>query len=409
MAIDVVMPRLGWTMEEGTLVDWLKSPGDAVAAGDLLFTVESDKALNEIESMDTGTLHIPSNAPTTGDVVPVGAVIGYLLADGEQGPAEVPPPPAVTGASGAAASSATATATATAEAAASTSSPTPGKSVPISPRARKLAKELGVHWESLSGSGSTGRITEDDIRTAAQNAAAAGPAPQSDGGQLASTESITGERTPMSPLRRAIAERLSLSHRDGAPVTLTAELDATDLVELRERTKPRPAFNDYLIRYVATALDRHPALNTSLSGADVVQREGIHIGFAVDTDKGLLVPVIRDADGKSVEQIARESSALSGRALRGELTGDKMTGGTFTITNLGAAGIDAFTPIVNPPQGAILGVGRIAQRPAVHDGQIVVRWLCVVSLTFDHRIVDGGPAARFLATLRQMVEAPASS
>ena len=409
MAIDVVMPRLGWTMEEGTLVEWLKSPGDAVAAGDLLFTVESDKTLNEIESMDAGTLHIPSNAPTTGDVIPVGAVIGYLLADGEQGPTEVPTPTAVAGASGVAVSSATATATASVDAAASTSSVPSGKSAAISPRARKLAKELGVEWQGLSGSGSTGRITEDDIRAAAQNAPAAGTDLQSDAGQPASTESITGERTTMSPIRRAIAERLSVSHRDGAPVTLTAELDATALVELREQTKPRRSFNDYLIRYVATALERHPALNTSLSGADVVQRDGIHIGFAVDTDKGLLVPVIRDADGKSVSEIARESSRLSGRALRGELSGDEMTGGTFTITNLGAAGIDAFTPIVNPPQCAILGVGRIAQRPAVHDGQIVVRWLCVVSLTFDHRIVDGGPAARFLATLRELVEAPASS
>ncbi|MEC9381305.1 MAG: 2-oxo acid dehydrogenase subunit E2, partial [Candidatus Latescibacterota bacterium] len=147
-------------------------------------------------------------------------------------------------------------------------------------------------------------------------------------------------------------------------------------------------------------------LNTSLSGYDVVQRDGIHVGFAVDTDKGLLVPVIRDANGKSVQEIARESSGLSGRALRGELSGDEMTGGTFTLTNLGAAGIDAFTPIVNPPQCAVLGVGRIAQRPAVHDGQVVARWLCVVSLTFDHRIIDGGPAARFLATLRELVEAP---
>ena len=398
MAIDVVMPRLGWTMEEGTLVEWLKDPGDTVEAGDFLFTVESDKALNEIESMDAGTLHIPSNAPAAGDVVPVGAVIGYLLAEGEQGPQQVPAPPTPSSAGGAESSPASSTP----PAAASASSPTAGKSPAISPRARKLAKELGVSWEGLAGSGSTGRITEDDIRAAA----ASGSTPQVEGGQPASTEAITGERTPMSPIRRAIAERLSASHRDGAPVTLTAELDATALVELREQAKPRPAFNDYLIRFVATALGRHSTLNTSLSGDDVVQRDGIHVGFAVDTDKGLLVPVIRDANGKSVQEIARESSGLSGRALRGELSGDEMTGGTFTLTNLGAAGIDAFTPIVNPPQCAVLGVGRIAQRPAVHDGQVVARWLCVVSLTFDHRIIDGGPAARFLATLRELVEAP---
>lgn len=387
MAHDVVMPRLGWTMEEGTLVEWLKASGETVQAGEVLFTVESDKALNEVESFDTGTLHIPGNAPAPGDTVPVGTVLGYVLAEGDTPPAEVPPPPA------AAPSSPTAGKAPVAPVPAASGAERGAKPA-ISPRARKLAKELGVDWEQLTGSGSTGRITEDDIRDAAE----AGPA--------STAETPTGQRTPMSPTRRAIAARLVSSHRDGAPVTLTAEFDVTDLVALRSNTKPRPAYNDYLIHFVAKALEAHPGLNSSLVGDDILLHDGIHIGFAVDTDVGLLVPVVQNANNKSVAQIARDTASLGGQALRGELGREQMEGGTFTITNLGAAGIDAFTPIINPPQCAILGVGRITQRPAVHDGQVVPRWLTVVSLSFDHRIIDGGPAARFLATLRQLVEAP---
>lgn len=421
MPFDVVMPRLGWTMEEGTLVEWLKSPGDVVEAGELLFTVESDKALTEIESLDAGILHLPTNAPSPGDVVPVGGVLGYLLATGEKAPEAVPAPlpgPATTGPAVAGQPSLTATgvaadsekkptdaqtesgsAAADAGSASTPAAPRAGTSSKgsepkISPRARRLARELGVDWEQLTGTGSTGRITEEDVQAAA-DAVALVPG--------------LGHGEPMSPIRRAIADRLVTSHRDGAPVTLTAELDATALVELREQTRPRPAYNDYLIHFAAIALQRHPALNSSCSGDDIISHASIHIGIAVDTEAGLLVPVVRDANRMSVQEIGRESARLSGRALRAEITGEEMAGGTFTITNLGAAGIDAFTPIINPPQGAILGVGRIAQRPAVHEGQIVPRWLCVVSLTFDHRIIDGGPAARFLATLRELVESPVSN
>ena len=394
MANEVVMPRLGWTMEEGTLVEWLKASGEPVQAGDVLFTVESDKALNEVEAFDTGTLHIPGNAPAPGDTVPVGTVLGYVLADGDTPPVAVPPPPGPTAAApdGPAES-------VTADAPSGAAPPATGRAKPaISPRARRLAQDLGVAWERLTGSGRTGRITEDDVRAAAASAPA-----------TADDISAATQHLPMSPTRQAIAARLVTSHRDAAPVTLTAEFDATALVELRSAAKPRPAYNDYLIRFAALALEQHPLLNSTLQGNQILLHESIHIGFAVDTEAGLLVPVVRDADRKSVAEIARDSARLGGQALRGELTGEQMRGGTFTITNLGAAGIDAFTPIINPPQCAILGVGRIAQRPAVHQGQVVPRWLTVVSLTFDHRVVDGGPAARFLATLRQLVESPEPS
>ncbi len=383
MAFDVVMPRLGWTMEEGTLVEWLKASGDPVQVGDILFTVESDKALNEIEAFDSGTLHIPGNAPAPGATVPVGTVLAYVLAAGEVGPALVPPPPERATAQDSAGPSAPAAPAISREAV--------GSKPSISPRARRLAKDLGVDWERLAGTGSTGRVTEEDVRAAAASV-----------GDI----DTTVERVPMNPTRLAIATRLVGSHRDSAPVTLTAEYDVTALVELRRATRPRPAYNDFLIRFAAVALEGHPALNSSLQGHDILLHESIHIGFAVDTEAGLLVPVVRDANRKSIAEIARDSARLGGQALRGQLTGDDMRGGTFTITNLGAAGIDAFTPIINPPQCAILGIGRISQRPAVYEGQVVPRWLTVVSLSFDHRIIDGGPAARFLATLRQLVESP---
>ena len=397
MAFEVVMPRLGWTMEEGTLVEWLKASGKSVQTGEILFTVESDKALNEVESFDSGVLHIPGNSPAPGETVPVGTVLAYVLVGDEEPPAAVPPVPAVAASADTVDSAAAATGAVTEQA---TNEPSAGQGsgsgVTISPRARRLAGELGVDWERLAGTGRTGRITEEDVRVAAESVV-----PAEDCGDA--------KGIPMSPIRRAIAERLVTSHRDAAPVTLTAELDATELVALRSKAKPRPAYNDYLIRFVAVALQRHPGLNSSLRGDDILLHSGIHIGFAVDTEAGLLVPVVRDADKKSVEEIGRESASLGGRALRGELKGEEMAGGTFTITNLGAAGIDAFTPIINPPQCAILGVGRISQRPAVHEGQIVPRWLTVVSLSFDHRLIDGGPAARFLATLRELVEQPESN
>jgi len=329
--------------------------------------------------------------------VPVGTVLAYVLVGDEEPPAAVPPVPAVAASADTVDSAAAATGAVTEQA---TNEPSAGQGsgsgVTISPRARRLAGELGVDWERLAGTGRTGRITEEDVRVAAESVV-----PAEDCGDA--------KGIPMSPIRRAIAERLVTSHRDAAPVTLTAELDATELVALRSKAKPRPAYNDYLIRFVAVALQRHSGLNSSLRGDDILLHSGIHIGFAVDTEAGLLVPVVRDADKKSVEEIGRESASLGGRALRGELKGEEMAGGTFTITNLGAAGIDAFTPIINPPQCAILGVGRISQRPAVHEGQIVPRWLTVVSLSFDHRLIDGGPAARFLATLRELVEQPESN
>ena len=247
--------------------------------------------------------------------------------------------------------------------------------------------------------GRSGRITEDDVRAASSTADSAEPV-------TGSIDEAAIERTRLSPVRRVIADRMSQSSRDNATVTLTAEIDATRLVEFRGRCPaPKPGYTDVFVRLAALALADHPMLNASLDDGHVLLHRSIHVGIAVDTDTGLLVPVIGDADRKSIEEIRDEAAALAARAREGQLRPDDLRGGTFTITNLGMHGVDAFTPIINPPQSAVLGIGRIAMRPVVRDGQVVARYTVILSLTFDHRLVDGGPAARFLAALREAAEA----
>lgn len=219
----------------------------------------------------------------------------------------------------------------------------------------------------------------------------------------------------MSGVRAVIAERMSLSARTAAHVTLTTEVDATELVRLREQIKEETqktlgfsiSYNDIMVAIVARALREHPNLNATLAGEEIRLLETINVGVAVDTERGLLVPVIKEADRKGIDQIAREFRDLVERGLAGTLLPDDLTGGTFTITNLGMYEIDAFTPIINPPECAILGVGRIVAKPVVlGTEEVVVRRMMYLSLSFDHRIVDGAPAARFLQRIKQLVERP---
>ena len=380
MPIEIVMPRLGWTMEEGTLVEWLKQNGDEVEAGEIIFTVESDKAINEIESFDSGTLYIPPDAPQPGDTLPIGAVLGFLLGPGEGPPAAVPATTAVEKEP---------------DSRPQQSAPSrPRRDRPqgkksrsaISPRALRLATELGVDVSLLKGSGRNGRIVERDVR-----AAASGPSPD----------------RPEVTIRRTIARRLTESHVETAPVTLSTEADATDFVALRaELDVPHLSYNDLFLKLTAAALAEHPDLNASWRNGSVQRHDEIHVGIAVDTNAGLLVPVITNVGTRDLPDLARETSDLVRKARQGDLKAEHLQGGTFTITNLGAYGIDVFTPIVNLPQCAILGVGRIVARPAVYEGRIVPRDMVALSLTFDHRVVDGGPAARFLDTIRRHVERP---
>jgi pyruvate dehydrogenase E2 component (dihydrolipoamide acetyltransferase) len=464
MPVEIVLPRLGWTMEEGIFGEWLQEEGNEIKEGDLLFTVETDKATQEIEAFASGFLRIAPNAPKPCDVVPVGSVLGYLVSAGEAPPFEGQStvPSAIPISPAAVTEPAHAT-SATAQHVAPAPPPVRARALPtISPRARRVATELDVDWAQLQGSGRTGRIVERDVRAAATAQASAKvratpvaqrmaqaegvdltalaqqkagrriqredvaavvaardertqPTTADATGAMASTHApAASEAMPVTRIRRLIAQRMAESSQTTAAVTLTTEADATELVALREQFKAAlstrgqsaPSYNDLLIKLTATALQEHRTLNSTWNEDEILLHEQIHIGLAVETDAGLLVPVVRDAQAKSLRQISGETARLIEGAQAQRLSVDLLQGGTFTITNLGMYGIDAFTPIIQLPQCAILGVGRIVAKPAVINDQVLPRRMMALSLTFDHRVIDGGPAARFLNTLREFIETP---
>ena len=476
MAIEILLPRLGWTMEEGTFVEWLKQDGDEIKPGDVLYTVESDKSLNEVEAFDAGILRIPATSPAPGAKIPVGTVLAYIVQQGEAMPtarfagqqhtSQTDDQTAATNSTLPPADDSRLTAHASAPAA-NSSQPTT-----ISPRARRIAQELKVDWMTLRGSGRTGRIVERDVRAAvmatpvesikvsasplAQRLAAdlgvdlhqlaqsmPGKRIERDDVERAATvqkaatpvvtpasaptplsaSTATPQRQPMSNTRRVIAERMATSAHTTAPVTLNTEVDATELVRLREQLKADaakqnrdkssspniPSFNDLLAKISAHALREHPAVNVRLDGDAIVSEPSAHIGIAVDTERGLLVVVVRDVHDKTLRQIAGEAQGLIQRARDGKAIPSELRGSTFTITNLGMYEIDGFTPIINLPECAILGVGRITPKQVVVDAaleRVAIRQMMTLSLTFDHRLVDGGPAARFLQRIKQLIEQP---
>jgi pyruvate dehydrogenase E2 component (dihydrolipoamide acetyltransferase) len=464
MAIEIVVPRSGWTMEEGTFAGWLKKEGEKVAIGDRLFALESDKAVEEAESMDAGILRLPPNAPKSGDRVKVGQLLGYLLAEGEALPETVggTPSPAPTelgmdiggarppGALEHKAQSSTAEAasidapesalgatrsafaSAPTSASASTSAPA---DVPVTPRARRAAKELSVDLGAVTGTGRDGRIRERDVRSADAPRTAA---PGSALGTTRSTSARSSETSPRSidlpppvrtgagvgetevattSLRRTIAARMKRSQSETAPVTLTSRADATNLVALRNQFKTAakdtdavvPAFTDIIAKLAAKALQRHPMLAGRWEGEKIILPSGMHIGIAVDTEAGLMVPVVANVQDLSLPELARRSRALITAAQKRQIKAENLSGGVFTITNLGNFGIDAFTPIINFPETAILGLGAIRREVMVlPDGHFGSREVITLSLTFDHRVVDGAPAARFVQTLVQGLENPSA-
>jgi len=371
MPIEITVPRLGWSTEEGTFTGWLKQSGDPVSAGEPLFAMESDKVTLDVESLDNGILYVPPGSPAPGAIVVVGQCLGFLLAPGE-------PAPETLNAGQLAAGTPPESAVSTPSPPAPVNAPTRDGRTPVTPRARRVAAELGVDTALLRGSGRGGRIREADVRAAAS--------------------------APTTSLRRAIARRMMESRQNTAPVTLTSRADATALVALRNRWKlrqasgPAPSYTDILAKLVAIVLESHPTLGGSGKA---------HIGIAVDTPDGLLVPVLRDVAASSLADLARRSRELTEAARARRLRAEDLAGGTFSITNLGGFGIDAFTPIVNFPETAVLGVGAIRKEAVVlESGELGAREQMTLSLTFDHRVVDGAPAARFLRALVQLIEVP---
>ncbi len=427
---EVVMPKLGLIMTGALLVEWHKQDGDWVEAGEPLFSLESDKSTIEIEAPVNGRLQILVPA---GETVPVLTPVAILLQNvGEATavPAQPPPQDAPAPVTEAKAARGSVRATPKARAAArqrgldltgvqgsgprgmivaadlpSADLPQPAPLPAIqaaaaaTPVARKMAAELGLDLGAVKGTGENGRITRDDItRTLAALAA------------QSKTASAQTPPLPLTGLRGVIAERLSAGWRERPQVTLTTEVDMTNLVSARQQLAAergrKLSFNAFFMAAAARALREQPHVNARLTEAGIVHLSDIHIGIAVDTERGLLVPVVRDAAAKSVAALDADINNLAQRALSGQSLPDELTGGTFTITNLGAFGIDAFTPIINPPETAVLGIGRIAPRPFAVGWQLVVRETVVLSLSFDHRLLDGGPAARFLQRIAELIERP---
>lgn len=343
MPIAITVPRLGWSMEEGTFSAWLKQPGESVEPGEILFAIESDKVTMDVEALDGGLLHVPSDAPQPGDRVVPGQLLGYLLAPGEAAP---------------------------------------DAKVPVTPRARRVARELKVDLKPVQGTGKGGRIRERDVRAAAPNQ----PQP-----------------APAQPLRRTIATRMMRSAQNTAPVTLMRRVDATALADLRSKDN-QLSYTAIMLKLAAQALQQHPLLASRWEDDRIVPPTGMHLGIAVDTEHGLIVPVIRDADRLSISQIAERMRQLVQAAHSRQLKPEDMEGGVFTITNLGAFGVEAFTPILNYPETAVLGMGAVQWEPvALANGHLVTRRQITLSLTFDHRVLDGAPAARFLQTLTHLL------
>jgi pyruvate dehydrogenase E2 component (dihydrolipoamide acetyltransferase) len=408
MPIEVTMPKFGLTMQEGTLQRYFRSPGDSVSAGEPLYEVETEKVLYVVEAPEAGTLVLWLQ--DEGAVVECGRLVAVIARPDEN----------VSNVRNNYAGSAAATAQESAkkeERRESRARPDPASGAsaavtsdsrrPISPIARKLAAELGVDLARVIGTGPGGRVTREDVERAALDRKPTGPTLGADAGAATagSAAEVTGahpvQALPLRGMRRTIATRMHQSLRDTAQLTLGCEADVTPATELRTRLTREFDFTytDMIIHAVARALLRHPRMNSRLSEDGIVSCEKASVGMAVALEEGLIVPVIQDAAGKSLKQIAGETTDLANRARTGQLKLEDVSGGTFTVTNLGTWGIDMFTPILNLGETGILGVGRIIEKPVVYRGEITRRSMLTLSLTFDHRVIDGAPAAVFLQTV----------
>jgi pyruvate dehydrogenase E2 component (dihydrolipoamide acetyltransferase) len=472
MATEFFIPKLGQTVEEVTLVNWLVPEGTKVDFGQGVMEVETDKAIFPVEANAKGYLHIgPYEA---GEVIKVLTVVAYI-GKADETFASLAGAAALTEA----ALVKTAAAAAQPEAAvgsAATATPAEPEKVFASPRARKLADEKnvdlgqviptggagvrvverdvvaylraapkatpvaqrmataeGVDLRVVPGSGPGGKIVKEDVTRSLKPAEAVSagatalagatarvaPTVEPQAGvtaRVAPTEPVgdVTERILLKGVRAIIAERMGASVHTTARVTLIMEVDATEFVNARTRLKERvekewgfaPGYNDLLAKIVATALRQYPYMNARLTSDAIELMAHVNLGMAVDTERGLLVPVVRSAETKSIRQFGAEFRELVERARKGRSMPDDLSGGTFTITNLGMYAVEGFTPVINMPEAAILGVGRIAPKPAVHNNAIEIRQMMTLSLVFDHRLVDGAPAARFMQAIKQMVEEP---
>jgi pyruvate dehydrogenase E2 component (dihydrolipoamide acetyltransferase) len=402
MATRIDMPQLGLTMETGTILQWLKSAGQPVEKGQPVVLIQTDKVEYEVESPGSGTLL--AVLAKEGQELPVGTLMAVIGLPGED-------VSALAGSAKAAAAPAAAPPPVAAAPMAEPPAPVraPGERVKISPVAKKLAQDHGVDIATITPTGPEGRIVREDVeRAIAAKGAGRAATP------AAAPAAATAEVIPLSGARKVIFDRMGQSWREAARVTLFADADVTELARLRaarageweRRFGVKPSYSDLVHMAVARALRIEPRINCRLDGQAVRVRKEVNLAFAVDLGEGLVAAVIKDADRKSLGDMTKAARDLAERARAGKLAPDEMTDGTFTVTNLGGYGVDGFTPIINQPQAGILGVGRIAEKAVVLTGGIHVRSMVTLSLVFDHRLIDGAPAAKFLAKVRELLEQP---
>jgi len=414
------MPQLGLTMEKGTILQWLRAEGETVQKGQPVVLIQTEKVEYEVEAPAAGMLL--KVIAKEGVELPVGGLMGILGQPGEDvssllagtpvgiesradtleargapgPPGRVPGEP---------------------RAAEPVAARGPGERIKISPVAKKMAQEHGIDIAALTGTGPEGRIVREDVERAiaSRGAPSAGYPAERLGDQAPSEATAVPDSIPLTGIRKVIFDRMGQSWREAARVTLFADADMSELVTLRQAKLAewerqfgiKPSYSDLIHLAVARALRDEPRINCRLDGQVVRIRKEVNLAFAVDLGEGLVAAVIRDADKKSLGDLAKAARDLADRARSGRLSPDEMADGTFTVTNLGTVGVESFTPIINPPQAGILGVGRIMEKPAVLHGSVHVRSMMTLSLVFDHRLIDGAPAARFLAKVKELLEQPA--
>lgn len=353
MVSKVVMPKLSLTMKEGTVGKWYKREGEKVEKGEPIVEIISEKATYDLEAPTSGVLR--KILVEEGRDAPVDAVLAFIAAPDEPLP-EVEKPME--------------------------------KEILASPAAKRLAREHDIDLSLVKGSGPEGRIVEEDVRRFIEESLGAAPKVK--------------EVIPLTGFRKTSAERVASSFRTAPHSTLVMEVDVSKAAELH--AKLNVSYTAIIVGAVAKALRDYPLVNSTLEGEKIKIFEDVNVGVATATEHGLTVPVIRDADEKSVEELDKAIRELAEKARQGKLSKEDVSGGTFTVTNLGMYNVDFFTPIINPPEAAILGVGKITQKPVVVDGRIEVKPLMMLSLSYDHRVIDGAPAAEFLNRVKERIE-----
>ncbi|MET1249869.1 dihydrolipoamide acetyltransferase family protein [Sporolactobacillus sp. STCC-11] len=411
MAVEIIMPKMGMGMEEGTVVEWLKQKGDPVKKGESVVSISSDKIEKELEAPEEGVL-IDIEADVD-DVVPIGHALGYIGAPGEEVSTE---------------SAAVPEAEAKKEVPVA-AAPQPEPSLEpvstdeprlrVSPAARRLAKIANVDLATVTGTGPMGRITKADVAEAQAHVQKAQEPvaevkPAQEAVPAPTTAPSSGKAKKVTGMRKVISERMFTSLQQTAQLTLQTTVDVTELIAFQKKAREayqindevRLTITDFIAKAVINALLEHKSMNSLYEGDTITTFDEVHLGVAVALDEGLVVPVVENADKKSLSAISREIRKASKAARGNELNQLKLSGSTFTITSLGTSGVGFFTPVINPPEVGILGVGTISQQPVYFGDELKKRSMMPLSLTFDHRAIDGAPAAAFLATVKANLETP---